>query len=110
MLCLPRPPCPPVAPLHKCQDWSFPSHHAVLSATMPWYLWFYTAFHYSDYIHHTQVGVALFTVIALWSFSVMFSRIYLGVHSPADVLSGGVVGGLLLTVWLQASWQQCVGE
>ena len=31
----------------------------------------------------------------------MFSRIYLGVHSPADILTGGMLGCLLLAVWLR---------
>ena len=30
----------------------------------------------------------------------MFSRIYLGVHSPADVVAGSLVGCLTLSAWL----------
>ena len=30
----------------------------------------------------------------------MFSRIYLGVHSPADVVAGSLVGCLALSAWL----------
>jgi len=101
LLCLPRPPSPPVVPLHQCQDWSLPSHHAVLSASIPWYIWFYSTHHYSTHFNHTHLGLALFLTIALWSFCVMFSRMYLGVHSPADILCGGVVGCLLLAAWLQ---------
>lgn len=28
---------------------------------------------------------------------------YLGVHSPADILSGGIIGCLILALWLQTS-------
>ena len=98
LLCLPRPPVPPIAPLQRCSDWSLPSHHAVLSVNVPWYIWF-------SFIHaHSALGptalALLFSAIALWSFLVMFSRVYLGVHSPADILTGGVMGCLLLALWL----------
>ena len=102
LLCLPRPPVPPVSPLHHCQDWSLPSHHALLSVNIPWYLWFYLQLHYPDTLGPGQ-QMSLFLVISLWSFLVMFSRMYLGVHSPADILSGGIIGCLLLAAWLQVS-------
>ncbi len=31
----------------------------------------------------------------------MFSRIYLGVHSPADVVTGSLVGCLILSIWFR---------
>ena len=46
------------------------------------------------------MGVLL-VLISMWSFSIMFSRLYLGVHSPADILCGGIMGCVILTVWLQ---------
>ena len=97
LLCLPRPPLP-VVPLEACRDWALPSHHAVLSVNVPWYIWCYV------YLHGNSVPSAavalLFTVTILWSFSVMFSRMYLGVHSPADIVAGGILGCLLLAGWL----------
>ena len=98
LLCLPRPPSPPVTPLQRCQDWSLPSHHAVLNVNIPWFIWFYIDINYTA---STTVKMAVFTLIAIWSFSVMFSRMYLGVHSPADILTGGVIGCGLLATWLQ---------
>ena len=98
-LCLPRPPSPPVMPLQRCQDWSLPSHHAVLNTNIPWFLWFYLGHHYSL---SPLTKTIVFAGIAVWSFSVMFSRIYLGAHSPADILTGGVVGCILLAGWLQS--------
>ena len=100
LLCLPRPPVPPVVPLQHSQDWSLPSHHALLSVNIPWYIWFYLTLHSPSPLPPLHSAL-LFSCIALWSFLVMFSRMYLGVHSPADILSGGVVGCLLLAAWLQ---------
>lgn len=98
LLCLPRPPSPPIVPLQQCNDWGLPSHHAVLSVNIPWYIWLHV---YLNYDLSSAALALLFSLIALWSFCVMFSRLYLGVHSPADILTGGVVGCLLLAVWLQ---------
>ena len=100
LLCLPRPPAPPITPLHQCKDWSLPSHHAVLSVNIPWYIWAYVSIHYTSSLS-PSVSTLLFVSIALWSFLVMFSRMYLGVHSPADILSGGIIGCLILVLWLQ---------
>ena len=97
LLCLPRPPSPPVTPLQRCQDWSLPSHHAVLNAAIPWFIFFYLDLNHT---HSLVVKATMFAAISLWSLSVMFSRMYLGVHSPADILTGGVIGCLLLAAWL----------
>lgn len=43
---------------------------------------------------------AVFSFAILGSFSVMFSRIYLGVHSPADVVTGSLLGCIALAAWL----------
>ena len=37
----------------------------------------------------------------LGSISVMFSRLYLGVHSPADIVAGGIVGCMILAYWIK---------
>ena len=100
LLCLPRPPAPPIVPLHQCSDWSLPSHHAVLSVNVPWYIWAYVSIHYASSLS-PSLSTLLFISIALWSFLVMFSRMYLGVHSPADILSGGIIGCIILVLWLQ---------
>ena len=97
-LCLPRPPVPPVVPMARCSDWGFPSHHSVLNVAVPWYIWIYVYLH-CDWPSQA-LGVLLFLVGA-WSFSIMFSRLYLGVHSPADILCGGIMGCIILTFWLQ---------
>jgi len=95
-LCLPRPPSPPIKPLEDAYfTWGLPSHHSVLGVILPWYIWFYCLLHY----HFEFVTmVCLFIVIAMWSSNVLFCRIYLGVHSPADVVTGGFLGCLIVTL------------
>lgn len=97
-LCLPRPPVPTVVPLEAASDWALPSLHAVNGVICPWYIFFYTYIHY-DWSASTQIW--LFLLIAVWSFMVMFSRLYLGVHSPADIVSGGFIGCGILALWFQ---------
>jgi len=94
-LCLPRPPSPPIKPLEDAYfTWGLPSHHSVLGVILPWYIWFYCLLHY-----HLEFAtmVCLFLVIAIWSSNVLFCRIYLGVHSPADVVTGGFLGCVIVT-------------
>lgn len=99
VLCLPRPPHPPIVSLENAaQTWGLPSHHAVLGVLIPWYIWFYSYIHFSM----PQWGFAvLFLFIVYWSISVMFSRLYLGVHSPADIVAGGIVGCVILACWIK---------
>ena len=97
-LCLPRPPIPTVVPLEVASDWALPSLHAVNGVICPWYIFFYTYIHYN---WSASMQTWLFLVIAVWSFMVMFSRLYLGVHSPADIVSGGFIGCGILAIWFQ---------
>jgi len=97
LLCLPRPPSPPIQPLEKAHDWALPSHHSLIGVLCPWYIWLYANLNYE--MTTFQMGV-LFCTIVFWSFGVMLSRLYLGVHSPADIVCGGIVGVFVLSVWM----------
>ncbi|XP_028401923.1 probable sphingosine-1-phosphate phosphatase [Dendronephthya gigantea] len=98
-LCLPRPPSPPVIPLEEASEtWGLPSHHSVLCVVLPWYIWFYSMIHFN--LGYPEQSL-LFVIITTWSFSVLLCRVYLGVHSPADVVSGSIFGCLILTFWMK---------
>ena len=105
LLCLPRPRLPIIVPLEAALDWALPSNHAMMATCLPLYVWFYT------YLHQAQLGLdsahclIVCGLMCTWSVLVMFSRLYLGVHSPADVVTGGILGGLLLSVYLQVDDQ-----
>lgn len=60
---------------------SFPSSHAALSMALATAVYFY----------HKRFGVILF-IIALF---VCFSRIFVGVHYPVDILVGGIIGVII---------------
>jgi len=97
LLCLPRPPSPPIVPLENAYDWALPSHHSLLGVVLPWYIWLYAHIHFEM----TSFQMALVvTLIVLWSFGVLLSRLYLGVHSPADIVCGGIIGVIVLCLWM----------
>lgn len=86
---------------HPFQRWSYPSGHAITSVVV------YGALTYLLWVNKTQRGPArhlsrwrgafLMALIVLVG-GVGFSRVYLGVHWPTDVLGGWLVGLCWLAV------------
>jgi undecaprenyl-diphosphatase len=73
-------------------SFSFPSGHAVASVA----LYGFIAFLLSRlYPRHKRVAAALAALVAL---TISFSRLYLGVHYPSDVIAGFILGGLWLWI------------
>lgn len=87
----PRPPCPPLklhgnADLH-CAEYGFPSSHASHSLT-------FSYFFYQFMIKHVfPESTFLCVIIPLIYFAhVLFSRIYLSMHWPMDMVAGCALG------------------
>ncbi|CAD6192966.1 unnamed protein product [Caenorhabditis auriculariae] len=96
-LCLPRPPTPPAVALsEEARDWAWPSNHALLGTAFPWFIWIYASNHYDLSI---LASLFLLCGIIAWNTGVSWSRIYLSVHSPCDVLAGWTIGVLLLFIF-----------
>jgi undecaprenyl-diphosphatase len=75
---------------------SFPSGHSTLSAAM----YLTLAMLVASLEPHRGSKVMAFSLAALLILGIGFSRVYLGVHWPSDVLGGWALGG----VWALAGW------
>jgi undecaprenyl-diphosphatase len=76
--------------VHPFQRWSYPSGHA-MTATICYGVAAYLVIQV-----YPRAGWKVLFLYALWLAAVGFSRVYLGVHWPSDVLSGYLVGGFWL--------------
>ena len=76
-----------LVPLVTVNSYSFPSGHTITAVA----LYGFMAYVFWQNSHRT---LALFTI--LWACLIAFSRIYLGVHYPSDVLGAIAVGGIWL--------------
>jgi undecaprenyl-diphosphatase len=80
------------------QSYSFASSHAANSAAVASIIWIF--FNRGVLVEKLFTGIMIFYALA-----VSFSRVYVGVHYPGDVLAGIVIGiGSALLIYLLASW------
>ena len=79
---------PAVEPVEVVAGLSFPSGHSVIAAVLYPTLGMLIASNLRD--RHLKVFV--FVIAALLALLVGFSRVYLGVHYPSDVLAGWLLG------------------
>lgn len=75
---------------------SLPSGHAMMSTVV----FFTLAFVYAQRTSHRGVKVFAFTVACLLVVLIGYTRVYLGVHHPSDVLAGWLLGLL----WVQLAF------
>lgn len=96
-----------VAPLAYTMTPSFPSGHALLAATT--YLTIGALL--ARIQPQRRLKIYLMCLAILLTLIVGFTRVYLGVHWPTDVLAGWTVGGVwALTCWLVAQFLQRRGK
>jgi hypothetical protein len=106
MFALPRPPAPPVKLLqHTMKDFGFPSVHTLNAVTVSGVLvryhyqhaWFYFS---SDPLLARLWFAGSVALALLWCVSIPLSRMYVGVHSPLDVVGGFLSGLVFLALWV----------
>lgn len=74
--------------------YSFPSGHAMVSIA------FYGFLAYLAFSQGGKKGKLAAIALGLLVFLIGFSRVYLNVHYPSDVLGGWVFGFLILLIWI----------
>lgn len=98
----------PEYPIYQEISYSFPSAHASIAIGLYGYLAYIMICQKKSW--EQKVNIVYLTTILI--FLIGFSRIYLGVHYTSDILSGYLLGGLLLTFgiafteWLKKSHPQ----
>lgn len=89
---------PPIPLLEEAKGLSYPSGHALMSMTF-YGLIIYIIWHF---IKNPSLKWSFISLLLLWIFLIGFSRIYLRVHYPTDVMAGFAMGFLWLvtSVWI----------
>lgn len=75
---------------HYEHEYGMPSTHASNGIAMPWYIV------YLSWERFAGPRVILVALASFWTLSCLGSRMYMGVHSPADLVTGSALGVTLL--------------
>lgn len=92
----PRPPIELHLSVHP-GGFSYVSSHTVISFCL-WGMVIYYLVNYCENKFWRNAGI---TIASIWMVMIGFSRIWLGVHNPTDVLAGYFLGAILLTVYIR---------
>ncbi|KAF9082272.1 hypothetical protein BGX23_012632 [Mortierella sp. AD031] len=99
-LCLPRPLSPPLVRLSRSKrvhlEYGFPSTHTSNATSIALYLLSYLLI--SDW--SVLAKVASIVGLFVYLFSIIFGRLYCGMHTKTDIIGGSVIG---ILVWA-AQW------
>ncbi|MCL5090511.1 MAG: phosphatase PAP2 family protein [Patescibacteria group bacterium] len=85
-------PRPILAPLLSTNDFSYPSGHAMNSLIIYGFL----VFLFFRFTRNKKLTTFVGILAAIWVLVIGFSRIYLGVHFPTDILGGYLAGAWIL--------------
>ncbi|KAL2642244.1 hypothetical protein R1flu_009831 [Riccia fluitans] len=101
----PRPPSPPVTKLlagtfekEVAQEFGLPSSHTINTICLSGYLLHYIGSHGGEE-NRTLFWVSA-SILGVIIIGVMYGRMYLGMHSPIDLVAGGIMSLAILTFWL----------
>lgn len=92
----PRPPIELHLSVHP-GGFSYVSSHTVISFCL-WGMVIYYLINYCENKFWRNTGI---TIASVWMAMIGFSRIWLGVHNPTDVLAGYFLGTILLIIYIR---------
>ena len=92
----PRPPIELHLSVHP-GGFSYVSSHTVISFCL-WGMVIYYLTNYCENKFWRNTGI---TIASIWMAMIGFSRVWLGVHNPTDVLAGYLLGAILLIVYIR---------
>lgn len=102
MMCLPRPLSPPLYRISMsgsaALEYGFPSSHSTNAVSVAIYA-IYTLKH-SPEQHHPNVNMAFQGLFYFYAVSIIFGRLYCGMHGFLDVIVGSAIGALIAVVQL----------
>ncbi|EGV64411.1 PAP2-domain-containing protein, partial [Yamadazyma tenuis ATCC 10573] len=109
-LCLPRPRSPPLHRItlssYTAQEYGFPSSHSANATAVSLIM----AVKISELSCSTVAKIMLYAAIAVYYVSLIFGRVYCGMHGFFDVLTGTAVGTVLFLFrhWYGQWWDSVV--
>lgn len=112
-LCLPRPGSPPVSRItlsgYTAREYGFPSSHSANATAVSMLLALIIDENKEWFSNWWWYVVSLASVFIYW-FSLIFGRIYCGMHGFSDIVTGSVIGLSVLFVCLhfQSAWDQLI--
>lgn len=102
MVCLPRPLSPPLARISMsgsaALEYGFPSSHSANAVSVAFYA-IYTI-RRSPEAYHPYVCTGLQALFYFYAVSIIFGRLYCGMHGFLDVFVGSVIGALITGFYL----------
>lgn len=81
-------PRPDISPLQILKDPTYPSGHSMNNLVFTGLF----AFYVFRFTRNKVISFSMLTAAAAWTLLIGFSRVYLGVHYPSDILAGYSVG------------------
>ncbi|KAF2873333.1 sphingosine-1-phosphate phosphohydrolase-like protein [Massariosphaeria phaeospora] len=104
LLCLPRPLSPPLSRItmsgSAALEYGFPSSHSTNAISVALYA--IQMVRSAPDQHHPNVYLALQTLFYFYAISIVFGRLYCGMHGFFDVVVGSILGAVIALVQLVA--------
>ncbi|KAK9823486.1 hypothetical protein WJX72_003099 [[Myrmecia] bisecta] len=82
----------------NAQEYGLPSSHTMNSLCLNYYIAHYLVQH--GYLPGGTATIILYVLVGVWVVWIGISRVYLGLHTPVDIVAGALAGAMVLTAYL----------